>query len=124
MKLKKDDAEKINDFMNTLEHPFKAEVEALRVIIRNVNSKIAERIKWNAPSYYYQTDMAAFNLHQKKFVQLILIFPKGLINDGTGLLKGDWKDRREARFYNMEDIESKKAALEKIITEWVELMEK
>ncbi len=67
--------------------------------------------------------MAAFNLRQTKFVQLILIFPKGLLKDDYDLLKGNWKDRREARFHNMEDIKFHQATLEKIVNEWVEMMD-
>lgn len=114
----------VNEFMQKLEHPLKAEVEALRNIIREADPKIAERVKWNAPSYYYKSDMAAFNLRQTKFVQLILIFPKGLIKDASGFLLGDWKDRREARFANMEEVRAKTPALQKVVREWIKLVEK
>lgn len=114
----------VSEFMQQLEHPLKAEIEALRKIIKEADPKIAERVKWNAPSYYYKLDIAAFNLRQTKFVQLILIFPKGLIKDTSGLLLGDWKDRREARFANMEEVHAKAAALQKVVREWVKLVEK
>jgi hypothetical protein len=39
-------------------------------------------------------------------------------------LEGDWKDRREARFYDMEDVKSKRAALEKVVNDWIKLMDK
>lgn len=123
-KKKENNTAAVNEFMNTLEHPLKAEIEALRIIIAQANSKIAERVKWNAPSYFYTLDMAAFNLRSQKFVQLIFIFPKGLISDSSGLLEGVWKDRREARFYTMEDVKSKKTALEKVVNDWVQLMDK
>lgn len=108
--------------MQQLDHPMKAEVEVLRKIISEADPNIAERVKWNAPSYYYKMDMAAFNLRQTKFVQLILIFPKGLIEDRSGLMEGDWKDRREARFHSMEDIRTKETALKRVVKEWVKLM--
>ena len=94
-----------DSLMQASEHPFKPEIEELRIIIKNASSKIAERIKWNAPSYFYIKDMAAFNLHQEKFVQIIFIFYNGtMINDSGDLLEGKWKDRREARFYSMDDL--------------------
>lgn len=113
-----------DELMAVIDYPLKAEVQALRTIIKNANSKIAERVKWNAPSYYYIEDFAAFNLRQTKFVQLILIFPKGLLKDDYGILLGDWKDRREARFENMADVEAKKSALENVVNDWVELIDK
>ena len=105
-------------------HPLKAEIEVLRKIILSSSDKIVERVKWNAPSYYYIKDMAAFNLHQEKFVQLIFIFHNGtMINESHGLLQGTWKDRREARFNNMDDIQTKKPALQNVVRDWVTLME-
>jgi hypothetical protein len=113
----------VDAFLRSSQHPLKAEIEALRVMIKAANKKIAERIKWNAPSFFYKKDMAAFNLHQQKFVQLILIFPYGLITENE-LLQGDWKDRREARFYDMEDVRSKKVLLQKSVNDWIKLADK
>ncbi|MBK7568346.1 MAG: DUF1801 domain-containing protein [Bacteroidetes bacterium] len=113
-----------DSLMQASEHPLKQEIEELRIIIKNASSKIAERIKWNAPSYYYIKDMAAFNLHQEKFIQIIFIFYNGaMINDSGDLLEGKWKDRREARFYSMDDIKNKKTKLEKVVLEWIDLIE-
>ncbi len=115
---------KVNAFMDALEHPFKAEVQALREIIVAANPKIAERVKWNSPSYYYGVDMAAFNLRAKGFVQIIFVFHKGaMIHESNGLLQGTWKDRREARFTDMADIVAKKGALEQVVNDWVGLVD-
>jgi hypothetical protein len=109
--------------MARLEHPFKAEVEAVRSIILKGSASIQERVKWNAPSFYYAKDFGAFNLHQKDFAQLVLLFPNGLIEDPTGLLDGDFKDRRTARFCSAADVKKKSAALRKIVQQWVALMD-
>jgi hypothetical protein len=118
------DADKVNTWMAQLQHPLKAEIEVLRTIIKNANPKIAERVKWNAPSYYYKFDMAAFNPRQQSFVHLIVVFPKDTaINDSTGLLEANHKDRREVKLYSMQDIEAKKTALERIVNAWVKLVD-
>ncbi len=114
----------VDEFMAGVEHPLKAEIEALRSIIKNAGPKLTERVKWNAPSYFYVEDLAAFNLRQQKFVQLILLFPKGLVADENNIMQGDWKDRREARFTNMDDVKAKQKALEIIVKDWVALIEK
>jgi hypothetical protein len=115
---------KVNAYMNALEHPFKAEVQALREIIVGADPKISERIKWNSPSYYYDVDMAAFNLRAKGFVQIIFVFHKGqMIHESQGLLQGTWKDRREARFTSMDDIRAKQGALEQVVRDWVALVD-
>jgi hypothetical protein len=51
--------------MATLEHPYKAEVAALREIILGVSDDITETIKWNAPTFSYKGYIASFNLHSK-----------------------------------------------------------
>jgi len=40
---------KVDEFMENLDHPFKAEVQIVRDIIKNVNKDITEEIKWKAP---------------------------------------------------------------------------
>ena len=109
----------VNEYMKAIEHPFKAEIEAVRAIIVNANSKVSERLKWNAPSFFCDLDMAAFNPRAKGFVQLIFIYPKGAPANDGGLLQGEWKDRREARFYDLNDVQAKKAALEKVVNDWL-----
>ncbi|HEX8461639.1 MAG TPA: DUF1801 domain-containing protein [Segetibacter sp.] len=113
----------VNEFIRTLDHPLKAAIEEVRSIIMNANNKMAERIKWNVPSFYYKEDFCAFNIRQQKFVHLVLIFPKGLICDSSGLLEGNYIDRRMAYFHSLTDIKSKKTALENVVNEWIKLID-
>ncbi len=70
----------------------------------------------------YKGNIASFFMNAKKFVSLM--FHKGaLIHDPDGLLEGDGKETRVARFHNMEDIEQKKAALVRIIQEWIDMQD-
>lgn len=119
----KDDT-KVEALMTALDHPRKAEIQALRTIIKAVGPELGERVKWNAPSYYLGPhDMAAFNLRQSGFVQLVLVFPDGLmIEDRRGLLEGDYKDRRLLQFDSMADVERKRPVLEAVVREWVALV--
>jgi hypothetical protein len=112
----------VDAYMRDVDHPFKAEMQAVREIILGVSPKISERIKWNAPSFYYKEDLGAFNPRATEYAHLILVFPDGQgMQDTSGLLEGNHKDRREAKFYSLDDVKSKKRALEKIIKGWVEL---
>ena len=122
--MKLTDAEQVEALMATLDHPLKAEIEALRGIIRAAGPELRERVKWKAPSYHLgEHDMAAFNLRQTGFVQLVLVFPGGLMIEGRrGLLEGDYKDRRLARFNSIADVEAKRPALEVVVQEWVALV--
>ncbi len=114
--------EKVNEFMNQLDNPLKAEMNAVRAIILNVSDKISEEIKWSAPSFSYKGNMATFNPRAKKFVTLT--FHKGaLINDDSGLLEGDKKEARVARFQNMNDVMNKKKDLESLVLKWIAIMD-
>ncbi|MDQ0967000.1 hypothetical protein QFZ20_002403 [Flavobacterium sp. W4I14] len=66
--------------------------------------------------------MAAFNLRASGYVQIIFIFYDGNMIEDPSLLQGNWKDRREARFYSMVDIEAKQPALEQLVNNWVKLI--
>ena len=112
----------VDGYMRDVDHPFKAEMEAVRSIILAASNKISERIKWNAPSFYYKEDLGAFHPRATEFAHLILLFPGGLgLPAKSSLLEGKQKDRREAKFYSLADVETKKRALTKLVKEWVAL---
>jgi hypothetical protein len=110
----------VNAFMKQLDHPLKAEIEAVRVIIK-ANKKIAERIKWNAPSFFYVDDLATIHVKSKQHVHLIFHHP-AIVKIRSALLEGDYKDRRMMYFENMKEVKARKKELTRIINELVELM--
>jgi uncharacterized protein YdhG (YjbR/CyaY superfamily) len=79
------DTREVNAFMEKLDHPLKAEINAVRAIIRNSNSKIAERIKWNGPGYYYKDDLVTFNPRATKHVHLVFHHAE-IVDIKSGLL--------------------------------------
>jgi len=115
-------SEKVDEYLKTLDNPLLEEIKKVREIILQASDKIQEDIKWGAPSYAYKDNMATFNPRAKKFVNLT--FHKGaLLNDKTGLLVGDQKEARVARFYNVEDVEQKKDKLISVVKSWISLMD-
>ena len=112
----------VDAYMRDVDHPFKAEMEAVRQIILGVSPKLSERIKWNAPSFYYKEDLGAFNPRATEFAHLILLFPGGgALPEKSSILEGAHKDRREVKFHGMDDVKAKQRALEKIVKAWVAL---
>ena len=108
----------VDDYMSNLNYPLKAEVDALRTIIKNTDSRLTERIKWNAPSYFIQEDLLTFNLHLIKQIRLVLHHP-AIVKIQSGLLEGNYADRRLMYFSSMEEITAKKAELERILKEYI-----
>lgn len=119
---KPSDSEKVAAYLTELEHPLKAEIEAVRTIILGANAKIKERIKWAAPSYYYGVDLLTFNPRMKNKVHLIF-HDIAIVNVASPLLEGDYKDRRMMYFENMDDVQNKQQELERILNEYVEVAE-
>jgi hypothetical protein len=113
----------VDAYMERLDHPFKDETQAVREIIRGVDPRITEQVKWNAPSFSYKGYMATFNLHATR--HLHLVWHNGVIlEDPAGLLEGDYPDRRMTYFTGMADLEAKRPALERLVRQWVELMDR
>lgn len=122
--------EQVLDYMDTLEHPLKKEIEEVRSIVLSANGQLTEHIKWNAPSFCFNNeDRITFNLRGKGYFQLI--FHRGakvkdapgngqLFEDATGLL--DWlaPDRAVIKFTDMNDVIAKKESLVSVVSKWIE----
>ena len=101
------DEEKVAAYMKKLKHPLKPETETVRAIIKNSSKKLSERIKWNAPSYYYKEDLVTFNLYKDKFILVVFHNPV-IVKINSALLTGDYKDRRLVYLDSMKAIKDNK----------------
>lgn len=112
----------VDEYMATLEHPLKAEVQALREIILSVHPGIAEQVKWNAPSFRYTDYIATFNLRATHHVHLIFHNPS-IASIKSDILEGDYRDRRMTYFTDMDDVNAKRDALVQVVAALVALMD-
>jgi hypothetical protein len=133
---KKSEPEQVDAYVRAMKHPLKGVVEELRAIILNADSAIGEEVKWNAPAFFYTGTMAefdpkqhmrhvvVFNLFKKDCVRLV--FPSGAsVGDTSGLLVADYADgRRLALFSSIDEVHSKRLALERVIKKWLNALEK
>ncbi|WP_231426212.1 DUF1801 domain-containing protein [Pedobacter sp. Leaf250] len=114
--------DKIQTFLNMLDHPLKQEMIEVVNIISNANSKIEGDIKWGGPSFSFKGDMATINPKIKNYV--IVIFHKAsLLNNDFGFLEEQTKGKAYAKFYTMEDVRKHADNLKKAVNAWVTLME-
>lgn len=123
-----DSTKAVDEFMRTLDHPFKKEIEAIRTSMLGTDRTIAEGVKWNAPSFRTSEYFATTNLRDKKGVGIILHLgakmrdlPSGrmAIYDPMKLLKWLGKDRAMVAFENLDDFNAKKAAFKRIVQQWI-----
>jgi uncharacterized protein YdhG (YjbR/CyaY superfamily) len=112
----------VEEFMDALVHPLKAEVQALRGIIKGVNPAITEQIKWNAPSYSYKDYLVTFNLRTDQHVHLVFHNPY-IASIHNPILEGDYPDRRMAYLKDMADVQAKRKDVEYVIGELVKIMD-
>lgn len=113
----------VDMFLRDKKHPLTPEIQKVRQIILEADSKVEETIKWSSPTFMYKGNIASFHFNAKKFVSLM--FHKGaLIEDTYGLLEGDGKEARVARFEDAADIDRKKKALQRVIKSWIKLQDK
>lgn len=113
--------------MATLEHPLKAEINALRKLIRAADKRIQESIKWNAPSFYITEHFATLKLYPAKTVQVVLHLGVKVksnrralkIDDPAGLIKWAAQDRGVITFASVAEIQANKTAFAKILKQWI-----
>ena len=118
----------VTRFLEELKHPRREEIEALRSIILEADSRLTENIKWNGPNYSIGAeDKVTMKIQPPKQIQLIFhrgakvkVQPEGrLIEDNSGLLVWKENDRAVASFTSLSDIEKAKQALTSIIRDWI-----
>ena len=133
--VKLSDQEQVTTHIQKLEPTLAQTIEVIRQIILDTDKEIGERIKWNNPSFYYTGEMKPFDPKEYKREiivmnlfkgRIMLVFPSGAkVNDTSGLLEGDYKDgRRTVVFKDLDDVQSKKKALQGVIEKWLQLVEK
>ncbi len=112
----------VDEYLEKKNHPMTAEIQKVREIILATDDRIEETIKWSSPTFMYKGNIASYFMNAKKFVSLM--FHKGaLIKDHHNLLQGDGKESRVARFESLDDIASKKEALQAVIKEWIRMQD-
>lgn len=120
----------VDGFMARLDHPRKAEIEALRAIIRGADPRIHESIKWNAPSFSVGEHFATLKLRPSETVQIVFhtgakVKPNATpitVDDPLGLLQWAAPDRCVATFADMQEIEARRSALVTIARQWIAQM--
>ena len=108
------DAEAVEQYMAGLDHPLKKEIELLRTIIRHTDERIAERVKWNAPSYHYRDDLVTFNPRDNTRVHLVFHHPT-IESIASPILEGTYKGRRMTYFSSEAEIREKEAELARVL---------
>jgi hypothetical protein len=117
----------VDQFMKALEHPLKAEIEAVRAAILASDPTITERIKWKAPSFVHSgDDRVTFRLAPKGIFQVILHRGAKVkdtkdfsFQDDSGLVEWLAPDRGVVALPDAKTVKARKAALVKLVGRWM-----
>jgi hypothetical protein len=119
----------VTALLNELDHPFRDEIELLRICILNANNDLEENIKWNGPNYCFDNEDRITMRVQPPIKKLQLIFHRGakkktqpenkIIHNKSKMLVWKENDRAIITFKSLQEIENNKVDLTLIINEWL-----
>jgi len=118
------EADQVNDWMDKLDAAFKPSINAVRKIIKTAAEKLNERVKWNAPSYYYKEDIVTFGPTKARDKIVLVFHHPNIVKIRSELLQGNYKDRRLVYLNSMKEIKDAQKELERIIKESVAMIDK
>ena len=125
----------VREWMNKLEPELRSSINAVRKIIKTGGPQLNERIKWNAPSYYYKPgrpndpghlndeDIVTFGPVKGRDRIILVFHHPGIVKIKSGILQGNYKDRRLVYLNSKKEIKDGQKELERIIRESVQLID-
>jgi hypothetical protein len=122
-------SDKVDQLMETVDHPQKAAVEYLRAAVLGVDPEITEQVKWNAPSFSYGgEDRVTFHLRSQ---DVQLIFHRGAavradaesfsFADDSGLMQWKSNDRAVVAFKDLADVKANEQAFNNLVKRWIKV---
>lgn len=126
--------EKVDKFIQELNHPLKDIVTYVRKLIMSIDNKIGEGIYWNAPTFFFTGQMKPFEPKEyKRYIVgfifnrqdcIRMVFLQGAtVKDNTNILEGEFKDNRKLIvFKTIEDAKNKEKGIKDIIKQLLNQM--
>ncbi len=119
----------VTALLEELNHPFRTEIELLRICILKANNGLEENIKWNGPNYCFGNEDRITMSVQPPTKKAQLIFHRGakkqmqpkdkLISNKSKMLVWKENDRAIIVFKSLQEIENSIVDLTVIIDEWI-----
>lgn len=108
----------VDAWFDRYDNPQKDLVDAVRRVVLAADDRVTETIKWQAPTFVYQGNIASF--FPKSKAHASLMFHTGAsLPDPDGILSGDGATSRVAKFADRADLEAKTPALQALIRAWI-----
>lgn len=109
----------VDAWFERYDNPQKDLVQAVRDVVLDSDDRVTETIKWQAPTFMFEGNIASFYPRSKQHVSLM--FHRGAeLPDPSGLLEGEGDTSRVAKFSDADDLAAKAEALRGLVRAWVE----
>lgn len=109
----------VNAWFRRYDNPMKDVVMAIRDVVLGADKRMDECIKWQAPTFTFEGNLASFFPKSKKHASLM--FHTGAQIPGKHpRLEGTGKTSRMLKLGSVEEVEAAKADIEAIIAAWIE----
>lgn len=109
----------VDTWFDAYENPQKDLVHAVRIVLLDADERLAEAIKWKAPTFVYKGNLASF--FPKSTQHVTLMFHTGAaLPDPHGILEGGGEVARSVKIRDHEDLAGKTQALGELVTAWIE----
>jgi len=120
-KLTPSDEDAVKSWLAKLDATTRKQIDAVRKIIKAAAPQLNERIKWNAPSYYFKEDVITFGPYKNGKVLLVFHHPL-IVKIKSPLLEGNYPDRRLLYFNSPKEITAGTKELGRILKEMIRLI--
>ena len=110
----------VDSWFADFEHPHKDAMLRIREIILGAEGRMTESVKWSAPTFSFEGNLASFQPRTKKLVSLM--FHRGSEIPGEHpRLEGDAALVRVMRFKDLNDVEGQQKDIEAVVRAWCNL---
>jgi hypothetical protein len=110
----------VDAWFDRYENPQKGLVLAVRDVVLEADPRVGECIKWQAPTFTYQGNIASFFPKAKKHVSL-MFHTGAALPDPSGILEGEGATSRSLKILDGDDLTAKTPALQGLVRSWIEL---
>lgn len=109
----------VDAWFDAYENPQKDLVHAVRMVLLDADERLAEAIKWRAPTFVYKGNLASFFPKSTKHVTL-MFHTGATLPDPHHILEGDGEAARSVKIRDHEDLADKTPALRGLVRAWIE----
>lgn len=114
-------------YFATIDHPMKGALSELCEVVRGIDPRIQESIKWNAPSFYISEHFATTGLSPGATLRLVLHTGAKKrknanhieIEDREGILTWKDSDRAIITFTSLDDVRQRAESIRLIVRQWI-----